>query len=48
MGTASCVRHRRVSEMRNNNLIILVVALVLGGIAAVLARNWLANHARSS
>ena len=34
--------------MRNNNLIILVVALVLGGIAAVLARNWLANHARSS
>jgi pilus assembly protein CpaB len=34
--------------MRSNNLIILVVALVLGGIAAVLARNWLANHARSS
>lgn len=31
--------------MRNNNLIVLVVALVLGGIAAVLARNWLANHA---
>ena len=37
-----------VSDMRNNNLLILVVALVLGGIAAVLARNWLANHARSS
>lgn len=37
-----------MSKMRNNNLIILVVALVLGGIAAVLARNWLANHARSS
>jgi pilus assembly protein CpaB len=34
--------------MRNNNLIILVVALVLGGTAAVLARNWLTNHARSS
>lgn len=34
--------------MRNNNLMILVVAIVLGGIAAVLARNWLANHARSS
>lgn len=34
--------------MRNNNLIILIVAVVLGGIAAVLARNWLANHARSS
>ena len=32
--------------MRNNNLIVLVVALVLGGIAAVLARNWLAHHAR--
>lgn len=33
--------------MRNNNLIVLVVALVLGGIAAVLARNWLAHHAQS-
>jgi pilus assembly protein CpaB len=32
--------------MRNNNLIILVVAVILGGIAAVLARNWLADHAR--
>jgi pilus assembly protein CpaB len=31
--------------MRRNNLVILVVAIVLGGIAAVLARNWLANHA---
>src|SRR5579863_2264726 len=31
--------------MRNNNLIVLVVALVLGAIAAVLARNWLAHHA---
>ena len=34
--------------MRNNNLIILVVAIVLGGIAAVLARNWLANHEKSA
>lgn len=32
--------------MRNNNLIILIVAVILGGIAAVLARNWLANRAR--
>ena len=31
----------------NSNFIILVVAIVLGGIAAVLARNWLANHAKS-
>src|SRR5579862_8794620 len=30
----------------NNNLIVLVVAVVLGGIAAILARNWLTNHAR--
>jgi pilus assembly protein CpaB len=32
--------------MRNNNLVVLVVAIILGGIAAILARNWLANHAR--
>lgn len=32
--------------MRNNNLVVLVVAVMLGGTAAVLARNWLANHAR--
>ena len=31
----------------SSNLIILVVAIVLGGIAAVLARNWLAEHARA-
>jgi pilus assembly protein CpaB len=31
--------------MRSNNLIILVVAVALGGIAAFLARNWLASHA---
>lgn len=34
--------------MRGNNLIILGVAIVFGAIAAVLARNWLASHARSS
>jgi pilus assembly protein CpaB len=34
--------------MRGNNIIILVVALVLGGIAAILARNWLVSHAQSS
>lgn len=32
--------------MRNNNLVVLVVAVVLGGLAAVLARNWLANRAK--
>jgi pilus assembly protein CpaB len=32
----------------NSNWIILVVAIVLGGIAAVLARNWLANHVQSA
>lgn len=30
--------------MQKNNMIILVVALVLGGIAAILARNWLVSH----
>jgi pilus assembly protein CpaB len=34
--------------MRGNNLIILGVAIVLGAIAAILARNWLATHARTS
>jgi pilus assembly protein CpaB len=34
--------------MRGNNLIILGVAIVLGIVAAVLARNWLASHARSN
>ena len=31
--------------MRSNNLIILLVAVALGGVAAFLARNWLASHA---
>lgn len=34
--------------MRNNNIIVLVVALVLGGLAALLARNWLVSHAQSN
>jgi len=34
--------------MRGNNLIILSVAILLGIVAAVLARNWLASHARST
>ena len=34
--------------MRNNNVIVLVVALVLGGLAALMARNWLVSHAQSS
>ena len=34
--------------MRRNNLTVLVLALILGGIAAVLARNWLINHGRSN
>jgi pilus assembly protein CpaB len=34
--------------MRNNNIVILVVAVVLGGIAALLARNWLVSHAQSN
>jgi pilus assembly protein CpaB len=34
--------------MRGNNLLILIVALVLGGLAAVLARNWLVSHTKST
>jgi pilus assembly protein CpaB len=34
--------------MRNNNIVVLVVALVLGGLAALLARNWLVSHAQSN
>jgi len=34
--------------MRRNNLTVLVLALILGSIAAVLTRNWLINHGRSS
>lgn len=32
--------------MRGNNVLILIVAVVLGGVAAVLARNWLVSHAQ--
>jgi pilus assembly protein CpaB len=34
--------------MRGNNLLILIVALVLGALAAVLARNWLVSHSQST
>jgi pilus assembly protein CpaB len=33
--------------MRSNNVIVLIVAIVLGGVAALLARNWLVTHAQS-
>jgi pilus assembly protein CpaB len=32
----------------NSNLVILVIAIILGGAAAMLARNWLADRAKSS
>ncbi len=34
--------------MRRNNAVVLVVAVVLGTIAAVLARNWLLSHSRGN
>lgn len=34
--------------MRGNNLIILGVAIILGVIAAILARNWLVSHEKSN
>jgi pilus assembly protein CpaB len=34
--------------MRSNNLIVLIVAVVLGGVAALLARNWLISHAQTA
>jgi len=34
--------------MRRNNVSVLVIALILGVIAAVLARNWLVSHSRSN
>lgn len=34
--------------MRGINVIILIVAVALGGVAAVLARNWLVSHAPST
>jgi pilus assembly protein CpaB len=34
--------------MRGNNLIILGIAILLGVVAAVLARNWLVSHERSA
>src|SRR3954463_13150584 len=34
--------------MRTNNLIILFLAIVMGGLAALFARNWLVAHSRAS
>lgn len=34
--------------MRTNNVIILFLAIVMGGIAAFMARHWLENHSRAS
>jgi pilus assembly protein CpaB len=34
--------------MRRNNVVVLFLAIVMGGIAAMLARSWLQNHARAS
>jgi pilus assembly protein CpaB len=34
--------------MRRNNAIVLVIAVVLGALAAVLARNWLVSHGRAN
>ncbi len=34
--------------MRANNVVVLVVAVVLGGIAAILTRNWLVSHGQAS
>ncbi|HEY4921962.1 MAG TPA: Flp pilus assembly protein CpaB [Xanthobacteraceae bacterium] len=34
--------------MRRNNLVILILALVMGGAAALLAHDWLQSHARAS
>ena len=39
---------RKVNNMRTSNSIILFLAIVMGGIAAFLARNWLESHARAS
>ena len=33
--------------MRSNNIIILFLAIVMGGIAAFLARNWIEGHSRA-
>jgi pilus assembly protein CpaB len=34
--------------MRTNNVVVLFLAIVMGGIAAMLARSWLQSHARAS
>jgi pilus assembly protein CpaB len=44
------VRQKRWREVHvpRKNLLVLVLAIVMGGTAALLARNWLENHARNS
>jgi pilus assembly protein CpaB len=39
---------RKVDSMRTNNLLALGIAIVMGGIAAFLARSWLESHASAS
>ncbi len=34
--------------MRSSSIVVLVVALVLGGVAAFLARNWMVSHSQSN
>jgi pilus assembly protein CpaB len=41
-------RDKSSIKMRRNNAIVLAVALVLGVIAAILARNWLLSHDRAN
>src|SRR5262249_36085792 len=36
---------RELHKMRKGNLFILLVAIVMGGIAALMVRNWIAEHA---
>jgi pilus assembly protein CpaB len=37
-----------VTSVRTNNLVVLAFALVMGGVAAFLARNWLESHSRAA
>ena len=34
--------------MRANDLVVLFLAIVMGGVAAFLARSWLESHANAS
>jgi pilus assembly protein CpaB len=37
-----------VDSVRTNHIVILLLAIVMGGAAALLSRHWLASHARAS